>query len=61
MRLLVTGASGLIGSNVAAAAAQQSWSVLGTWRRTPVSVLGARTASLDVTDRHACVDARRGA
>jgi dTDP-4-dehydrorhamnose reductase len=55
MRLLVTGAGGLIGSNVAAAAAQQSWSVLGAWRNTPVSVLGARTAQLDVTDRHACV------
>ena len=55
MRLLVTGVSGLIGSNVAAAAAQQSWSVLGTWRETPVSLLGARTAQLDVSDRHACV------
>src|ERR1700733_10525529 len=55
MRLLVTGVSGLIGSNVAAAASQQSWSVLGTWRDTPVSLLGARTAQLDVTDRHACV------
>jgi hypothetical protein len=55
MRLLVTGAGGLIGSNLAAAAAQQSWSVLGTWRSTPVSVLGARTAQLDVADRHACV------
>ncbi len=55
MRLLVTGVSGLIGSNVAAVAAQQSWSVLGTWRETPVSLLGARTAQLDVSDRHACV------
>jgi len=55
VRLLVTGVSGLIGSNVAAAASQQSWSVLGTWRDTPVSLLGARTAQLDVTDRHACV------
>jgi dTDP-4-dehydrorhamnose reductase len=55
MRLLVTGAGGLVGSNLAGAAAQQSWSVLGTWRGTPVSVLGARTAPLDVTDRHACV------
>jgi dTDP-4-dehydrorhamnose reductase len=54
MRLLVTGASGLIGSNLTAAAAQQSWSVLGTWRETPVSVFGARTAALDVTDRRAC-------
>jgi len=55
MRLLVTGASGLLGSNVLSAAAQQSWSALGTWRHTPISVLGARTAPLDVTDRHACV------
>jgi dTDP-4-dehydrorhamnose reductase len=55
MRLLVTGAGGLVGSNLAAAAAQQSWSVLGSWRRTPVSVLGARTVQLDVADRHACV------
>jgi dTDP-4-dehydrorhamnose reductase len=55
MRLLVTGVSGLIGSNVAAAATQQSWSVLGTWHETPVSLLGARTAELDVSDRHACV------
>jgi dTDP-4-dehydrorhamnose reductase len=55
VRLLVTGADGLIGSNLAAAAAQQSWSVLGTFRRTPVSVLGARTARLDVSDRRACL------
>jgi dTDP-4-dehydrorhamnose reductase len=55
MRLLVTGVSGLIGSNVAAAASQQSWSVVGTWRDAPVSLLGARTAQLDVADRHACV------
>jgi dTDP-4-dehydrorhamnose reductase len=55
MRLLVTGAGGLIGSNFVAAAAQQSWSVLGAWHQTPVSVPGARTAALDVADRHACV------
>ncbi len=55
MRLLVTGASGLIGSNLAAAAAQQSWEVLGTWCETPVRLPGARTARLDVSDRHACV------
>jgi dTDP-4-dehydrorhamnose reductase len=55
MRLLVTGVSGLLGSNVAAAASQQSWSVVGTWREEPVSLLGARTAQLDVTDRHACI------
>jgi dTDP-4-dehydrorhamnose reductase len=55
MRLLVTGVSGLIGSNVAAAAAQQSWSVFGTWREAPVSLPGARTVQLDMADRHACV------
>jgi dTDP-4-dehydrorhamnose reductase len=54
MRLLVTGVSGLIGSNVAAAAAQQSWSVVGAWHEAPVSLPGARTVQLDVTDRHAC-------
>jgi dTDP-4-dehydrorhamnose reductase len=55
MRVLVTGASGLIGSNLAAAAAQQSWKVLGTWWETPVRLPGLRTARLDVSDRHACV------
>lgn len=55
MRLLVTGVDGLLGSNLAAAAAQQSWDVLGTWHRTPVSLLGANTAPLEVTDRQACV------
>jgi dTDP-4-dehydrorhamnose reductase len=55
MRLLVTGASGLIGSNLAAAGAQQSWKVLGTWCATPVRLPGVRTARLDVSDRHACV------
>ncbi len=55
MRVLVTGAGGLLGSNLAAAAVQQSWEVLGTWRTLPVSVPGADTAQLDVTDRHACV------
>ncbi|HSZ70474.1 MAG TPA: sugar nucleotide-binding protein [Solirubrobacteraceae bacterium] len=55
MRVLVTGASGLLGSNLAAAAAQQSWKALGTWCETPVRVSGVRTARLDVGDRHACV------
>jgi dTDP-4-dehydrorhamnose reductase len=55
MRVLVTGASGLIGSNLAAAAAQQSWNVLGTWCETPVRLPGIRTARLDVSDRHRCV------
>jgi dTDP-4-dehydrorhamnose reductase len=55
MRVLVTGASGLIGSNLAAAAAQQSWKVLGTWKQTPVRLPGVRTTRLDVGDRHGCV------
>ncbi len=55
MRILVTGASGLVGSNLAAAAVQQSWGVLGTRGRAPVEVGGARTIALDLTDRQACV------
>jgi dTDP-4-dehydrorhamnose reductase len=57
MRILVTGASGLIGSNVAAAAAQQSWDVLGGWHAGPVEVLGASTIALDTDNRAACVAA----
>ncbi|HST56332.1 MAG TPA: sugar nucleotide-binding protein [Solirubrobacteraceae bacterium] len=57
MRILVTGASGLIGSNLAAAATQQSWSVLGTWRDRRVRIPGARTMRLDMANRRACVDA----
>jgi dTDP-4-dehydrorhamnose reductase len=55
VRLLVTGVSGLIGSNLAAAAAQQSWRVLGTWGEQAVSLPGAHTAHLELADRHACV------
>jgi dTDP-4-dehydrorhamnose reductase len=55
MRILVTGAGGLVGSNFAAAAVQQSWSVLGTWGRAPVEIDGADTIGLDLTDRPACV------
>ena len=57
MRILVTGASGLIGSNMAAAAAQQSWSVLGTWRDRPVRISGTRTMRLDMANRRACLEA----
>jgi dTDP-4-dehydrorhamnose reductase len=56
MRLLITGVSGLAGSNLAAAAVQQSWEVLGTWHEHPVEVTGARTVGLDMADRHACVE-----
>ncbi len=57
MRVLVTGASGLVGSNVAAVAAQQSWEVLGCWRDEPVEIDGARTVGFDMADRRACVAA----
>jgi dTDP-4-dehydrorhamnose reductase len=55
MRVLVTGASGLVGSNVAAATTQQSWRTLGTWCSTPVRLPGANTARLDVANRDACI------
>jgi dTDP-4-dehydrorhamnose reductase len=60
MRVLVTGVSGLLGSNLAAAAAQQSWDVLGGWRTGPVEVSGIRTVALDTSDRAACVEAATG-
>jgi dTDP-4-dehydrorhamnose reductase len=56
MRVLVTGGSGLIGSNVAAAAAQQSWDVLACFHRHPVALDGAETARLQMADRKACVE-----
>ncbi|HEY5044238.1 MAG TPA: sugar nucleotide-binding protein [Solirubrobacteraceae bacterium] len=55
MLILVTGASGLLGSNLTAAAVQQSWSVLGTWHEDPVEIPGASTIALDMSDRAACV------
>jgi dTDP-4-dehydrorhamnose reductase len=57
MRVLVTGVSGLIGSNVAAVAAQQSWDVLGCYRDEPVELGGVRTTGFDMADRKACVEA----
>jgi dTDP-4-dehydrorhamnose reductase len=57
MRVLVTGVSGLIGSNVAAVAAQQSWDVLGCYRDEPVEIEGVRTTDFDMANRKACVEA----
>jgi dTDP-4-dehydrorhamnose reductase len=57
MRILLTGTSGLTGSNLAAAFAQQSWDVLGLSRGRPVDVLGADTDCVDMLDRGACVAA----
>ncbi len=54
---MVTGASGLVGSNIAAVAAQQSWDVLGCFCHHPVELDGARTLALDLADRKACVNA----
>jgi dTDP-4-dehydrorhamnose reductase len=55
MRVLVTGVSGLVGSNVAAAAAQQSWEVLGCYHEHPVAPGGVQAAALEMADRKACV------
>jgi dTDP-4-dehydrorhamnose reductase len=57
MRILVTGASGLMGSNLIAAAAQQSWDVQGAWRTEPVEISGASTIGLDLADRSGWVAA----
>jgi dTDP-4-dehydrorhamnose reductase len=57
MRILITGAGGLLGSNLVAAAAQQSWNVLGLWRSGPVEVRGADMAGVDMVDRAACMAA----
>lgn len=57
MRVLVTGVSGLVGSNLAAAAAQQSWDVLGCYRDERVELDGVQTVGFDMADRKACVQA----
>jgi dTDP-4-dehydrorhamnose reductase len=57
MRMLVTGVSGLVGSNMAAVAAQQSWDVLGCYRDEAVELDGVQTVGLEMADRRACVQA----
>jgi dTDP-4-dehydrorhamnose reductase len=57
MRVLVTGVSGLIGSNVAAAAVQQSWDVLGCFRDEPVRLRGVKGVGIDMANRKECVAA----
>ncbi|HWX87231.1 MAG TPA: sugar nucleotide-binding protein [Solirubrobacteraceae bacterium] len=54
---MVTGVGGLVGSNVAAVAAQQSWDVLGCYREQAVDVSGVHAVGFDMADRKACVQA----
>ena len=57
MRVLVTGVGGLIGSNVAAAAAQQSWEAIGCYRGQAVELDGVQTIAVDLVERNQCVAA----
>lgn len=57
MRVLVTGAGGLIGSNVAAAAAQQSWEAIGCYRSRAIELDGVQAIAVDVVERNQCVAA----
>jgi dTDP-4-dehydrorhamnose reductase len=60
MRILVTGAGGMLGSNIATAAVQQSWEVLGLWHSTPAQVPGVSARAIDLSERRACVAAASG-
>ncbi len=57
MRVLVTGAGGLIGSNLAAAAAQQSWEAIGCYRAQAVELDGVQTLAVELAERNQCVAA----
>jgi dTDP-4-dehydrorhamnose reductase len=57
MRVLVTGVGGLIGSNVAAAAAQQSWEAIGCYRGQAVELEGVQATAVDLAERNQCVAA----
>jgi dTDP-4-dehydrorhamnose reductase len=57
MRVLVTGVGGLIGSNLAAAAAQQSWEAIGCYRGHAVDLEGVQTITVDLAERNQCVAA----
>lgn len=50
----------MLGSNIAAAAVQQSWDVLGLWDSVPVQVQGASASAVDLSDRRACVAVASG-
>lgn len=51
--LLVTGASGYLGRDVARQAVQAGWRVVGTYRREPLDTAGVTWQPLDVRDREA--------
>jgi dTDP-4-dehydrorhamnose reductase len=55
--VLVTGASGMIGSNLALACQNRGWQVWGTFHTTPVSLEGCATARLSLDDPAAVGDA----
>ncbi|MFZ1925754.1 MAG: sugar nucleotide-binding protein [Solirubrobacteraceae bacterium] len=57
MRVLVTGVGGLIGSNLAAAVAQQSWEAIGCYRAHPAQLDGVQTIAVDLAERNQCVAA----
>ncbi len=57
MRVLVTGVGGLIGSNLAAAAAQQSWEAIGCYRGQAVELEGVQAIAVDLAERNQCVAA----
>ncbi len=57
MRVLVTGVGGLIGSNLAAVAAQQSWEAIGCYRGQAVELEGVQAIAVDLAERSQCVAA----
>lgn len=57
MRVLVTGVGGLIGSNLAAAAAQQSWETIGCYRGQVLELEGVQAIAVDLAERNQCVAA----
>jgi len=50
-RILITGASGFIGSHVALEAARAGWAVLGTYRSHPIALAGCGMARVELADR----------
>ncbi len=57
MRVLVTGVGGLIGSNLAAAVAQQSWEAIGCYRAHAAQLDGVQAIAVDLAERNQCVAA----